>query len=800
MKTVTADFESAQLSVDHREKKAVYYKRRYWNQATNAYAWEASWTLLPLAEVISLSPVSWKLDTEQLNEFKVSNVSLIVKNHDNKWLPTNRFGFFAKDAASPLLQYEPYWTKFQIRAGFTLYDDTDELVNVFTGVATEFQYDSSSGNCQITIQGLEATLVNTQAEAIATTVTQENKGDGDGAETEYTTTNPGVGGVILVSVDGITQVEGADYTVSQLNEESLGAKVTFVDPPDVGETVRISYFYWPQDQAFHDLVGLLLDAAGVASGDQLVDPVTFENSVISTQSFTSQADWDTGTDTLLETVLSPGNLRVDFASVLTARVWTTSVSGWTDTVASNWESDGTSLIPGDSNSFLYRADTALVGAWQLTLRAENTSNFAAFAFAVSNPLIGTSGYDISISGGTTLILRAPGGTTIASVAITVAVNTDYVFKIVRYPNGRILVYVDGVLKIDVTNTASVTGGYVQLFGRSPGGVGGAAEARVKDISTPTATIAASWESAVIDMGSIPSAWGSFDYEDDADGATLTYQTKTSTDGISFDAYVTVSGQGVPQSTLKRYIRIKVLFDMQADQQFDPLVQSLDLRWVTSGVNIILPEFAGISVYEAIQRLGEFTQYEFGFTPDEDFFFRPKTVSSSVLSLDQTNLLSRVGAMTLGYEDVYGTVRVTYGTATREVTDDGAFPDSPVARVSGRRYEFSADDGIQIAATADIATGVALSLYKRLSRPRKRMLVNTKFLPQVDLSDVITLRLVDNTPEPLWYVGDPEIYFGHPTAYFWGDPGQLLTSVQVKVIGARYDLSNWNCEFEIEEVL
>src|SRR6185295_16644090 len=164
-----------------------------------------------------------------------------------------------------------YLMKFQVRAGFRLDDGSDEKVNIFSGLASEqWVFDSEQRTVQITLTGLETLLINTKAIAIATTVTLENLGTGDASETEFLTDLPGVGEVTSVFIDGFKQVEGDDYEVSQLNDATLPAKITFTNPPDVGEVVTATYSYWPQDQSIKDLVELLLDAGGIPSGDQFV--------------------------------------------------------------------------------------------------------------------------------------------------------------------------------------------------------------------------------------------------------------------------------------------------------------------------------------------------------------------------------------------------------------------------------------------------------------------------------------------------------------------------------------------------
>jgi hypothetical protein len=78
-------------------------------------------------------------------------------------------------------------------------------------------------------------------------------------------------------VNGVAKIEGSDFTVSQLNSASLGAKLTFtVAPHEHLSGPGLSYYYWPQNKAFHELVTLLLTAGGVAGPNQSVQPVIFD--------------------------------------------------------------------------------------------------------------------------------------------------------------------------------------------------------------------------------------------------------------------------------------------------------------------------------------------------------------------------------------------------------------------------------------------------------------------------------------------------------------------------------------------
>lgn len=811
MKTVTDSFETAQRRPGPTGVRRVYYKRRYWDEGDRAYVWESSWTELPNDEVMNISSVNWQLDTEQLNEFKVSNVTLLLDNKGNKWRTDNPDGVFGPDDASPTYGYESHLMKFKVEAGFRLADGTEELVPVFSGLLTEPVAYSDRRAAQLQIQGLETILMNATAEDIATVVTEEDKGLGNGATTEFTTTNPGVGGVRLVSLNGTTKVEGLDYTVSQLNESASGAKVTFSVAPSGAQRVRISYFYWPQDQTFKEVVEALLDAAGIPAADQLVEPIVFANNIQGTQTYDLQADWDTGTKTLMEASSSPGDIKPDYegAAAGQATTWSTSLSGWLGTSPNSWLSDGTYIYVKDSDNTnsLVRETQNVTGRWSFKYTDANNGASCRLAFTIMVQSVSSGGgvyfpsggytarLNLGASQGTVELLR--GGTTLGSSPITNN-SSEHTLLITRTGAGRIRVYVDTVLLIEATDTTYTAGNYV-AFTRTAS-VASTGDTQVRNIEIPADTITATWESPAIDASGTPAAWGIMDHEEDEDGATITFQTKSSADNVTYGAYVAISSGNIPQADLLRYSKIKVTITFSSVQSLDPFVSSIVFRFVTTSTNITLPAFTGLSVYEAIQKLGEFSNYEFGFTPDEDFFFRPKTAGSSVMSLSSSDFIERAGPVSPGDENFYGIVRAVYGDFAKEITDDGQSPNSPVARGNNRRFTISPDDSIQIPSGSDIASGVAEGFYRFLSVRRKRLTVSTKFVPQLDLSDVVTVTFVDNTPARLWYLGDGTVELGQQGIHLWGEREQLAYNLACKVLACRYDLQNFKCEFELEEVI
>jgi hypothetical protein len=803
MITVSDRFIEAQARPDAKVIRKVQYKRRYWKETTQSYAWESSWSDLPTSRLKSVSAVTMSLDTDQLNEFKVSNLTITVDNSDNYFRPDHPNGFFGQDSASPNHPYEPYWTKFRVQVGYKLLNGSTEYVTRFVGLFNDYVMDSTSKTCQLIVVGLENLLEATKAEAIATSITQENVGVGNGSNKDFTTLNPGVGEVTLVSINGITKIEGSDYTVSQTNDASLGAKISFVVAPDVAAIVRATYYYWPQGLQFSDLVISLLTAAGISSYS--VSPVVFSGSVLGSQAYTTQADWDSGVKSLIDSAGTPGSMVPDYANATTEYNWTNTTAGWTqaNTGTGSISSDGTkiTLLAGTGTASMKRATptTLYRGAWKFT--TTNAGSNEMITFFVDH-FVGNSpyGYKIwfSVSATTAHFQKVNGDDSIGVGALTLATwsvgSLPATYRVYRDLNGTFKIYENDVLKATVTDTT-----YTQCtFFRVLQSVG---SGTIQDIWLPSDPIQSIWTSPVIDMGATPTAFDSVIKDDSTTDASITYKTATSTDGISFDSFVAINASFVPQSSLKRYGKIQITFSIAQGVTDLPQVDDLTFRWITSSTGVTIANFTGISVYEALQAIGAFTNYEYGFDTNETFFFRSKSSGDAVMAINESDYATRITGMDSGYSRVYGIVRATYGSRTREVSFPSDFAESPQARVKNKRYEISPSSDISILASIDIATGVANTLLNYLAKPRRRFKLSTKMLVQLDLSDAITVSFANNTPPKKWYLGGQNLVnLGDQNVWLWGDKDQIVFGMKCKIIGARYDVEAHQCEFDVEEVL
>lgn len=842
MKTVTQNFKDAQKAPSPVMVRQVWYKRRYWQESTKSYIWETNWTQYTEDKIVQVSNVTWQLDIQTLNQFKTSNVTLTVENLKNQWRNDNPYGIFSPDATSPIYGYYPYWMKFQIRAGLQFGSShTTEVVNIFTGVATEYTVDSATGAMQITLTGEEALVIGSNAESVSTTVTNEVlTGAVDGSNKVFTTAHNGVGIFSEVSDNGITKRAGTDYTISQLNDPLNPGKITFIAAPTAGHTVRGSYLYWKTTQKFEDLVTALLNQAGIPGGNQFVSPVTFPSNIINTHIWQVQADWNGGSLTAIDSASIPNSIEYLYSN---AQTWNNATTGWT-VATYNFGTPATFNNDGTGDYFLcnetstdtskgiyaYRSLTQLYGDWIMTfnfpadpgINGQARVVFGLIVGAVGTPAFPTVQLPFQnalvmdcqvLHGGTTfnnisMYLTDGSGSTINGSAflngVAFAFNTNYTIRVRARPNvSRTFdVYLNGVFLY--TFSSSTTAGtiptsntYFGYFSKMQMTNGQKLYFLTNGISTPTTTTGQGvWVSAAVDFGATPNAWTQLLYTQTLNGGAVTYYTATSADNITYDAYVVLPGNQVPGSALRRYVQVKIVIDISNG---DPVVTNASIGAVTSSTTITLANFTGMSCYDAITALAKFCNYEFGFDGSENFFFRPKNPGNTpVFTFTESDFGIRIVQKVNGYDRVYSKIRASYAGYLKDIADDGLNYQGPLPR-SG--YNLLQVDGgsILISSDADVATGLAGSFFNYYRLPRRRVKVQTKIIPQLDISDVVSASFQDLYPTR-WFIGDTSTYVGDSSKSLYGPEEQVLQALNMKVVGMRIDTEAWQTEFDLEEVI
>lgn len=815
MKTASTAFKAAQKAPGAFSVRRLSFKRRYWVESSKAYAWEGSWTVLPESEVASISPVTAKLDTDRLNEFKISNVNLVLKNERRQWKADCRTGYFGPTGAA-VFGFEPYWTKFKLESGYEV-AGVATYITLFVGVAVEFNSAGFSDTVQVSVQGQEALLMNASAENIATTVTNENMGTGNGSNKDFTTAQPGVGILVEVSLNGFKKKAGTDYTVSQMNDTTLGAKVSFTVAPGAGVVVRSTYKYWKQDQKIEEVVADLLTAAGISPLLRDVQSVLFPTGVIQQFLIDTQGDWNAGTKTLVDVSRSPGDLKLDFIDTTNKTLLDAFASldpAWTTTGAVSITGGKLRVGAGAAGSSAYRASTKTIGVWEIEFGWVSGSgagphNIRSARFFFMGGSSGTDGsgnkylqnsycievFERNTGGHSVSIGRCNSSGTITWIGFSnVATVSPRTITVGRNPGGGFSVYCNGALIITVTDNTYTTSSNMMVMTDSN------STWDFDNLYVPGTTYTGSWVSATLDCLATPTAWGTMQKTQTLAGsASLTFSTRSSTDGISWDSYVDIGAANQIGSALKRYLQVKVVLTSGATDADDVSVQQIIVPYTSAVTRIKMPSFAGKTVYEAMQSIGSFANYEWGFREDEVFFFRPKTVDLAIdESLDSSTNLLEIVSVTDGYDRVYSEVRASYGSFEAVVGDDGKTKDGPLARIGKRVFQIDGG-GVLLNPDTDVATGVATLFYAAVSKPKRQFRVRAKLMEWLDLSDTVSLTLNDNVPARPWSYGDTSVYLGQPDIYMFGDAEQTARNVLCKVVGFRHDTEAKISEFDLEEI-
>lgn len=805
MKTVTAEFTKAQNAAVTYPVTYVYYKRRYWNAGTNAFVWESSWTQLPLSGIVSIEPIAKQFDSEILNEFKVSNVTLNLKNTDLRWLPWNTSGYFGIDDGSAT-GYEPYNMKFQVRSGFSnvgggftslLAESTpggsEELLTIFTGLAMDWQFNSIDGIAVVTVEGLERFLLNGDASRVSTTETLETIGTGDGTTRDFYTKNSGVFKITQVKVNDVAVTIGTDCTVSDLNSVEDGAKIEFAQAPAIGYSVKVTYSHWKKNKAVDSLISDLVSEAGITSTS--ITNATLGD-ISNNITHSSRADFDAGTiKTLVNTSLKPGSILVDTDDLSGAAVWqnfssgTLAGNGWAavsvsgfpvdfDIVSSELKQNATSSGSSINATYLrknYGRDIAF-GVWQFKIKGDSGITESQVYFMASHDT-NIDGYGIHLSTtGFNFYKYVDGRGTQLAYGSYVTLGTTYkTIKITRAMDGTFRLYVDSVLVMTYRDD-SITSGNRFMIGL----FSGTGSVYFDDIYLPNSTLISEYQSATIDTVSGLDSWGNLTVDYQNSDATVTLKTRVSADASSWDSLVAVSSTNAIQSAVKRYIQVHI--DISISTASFPTLETIfygyTVQFQSDRVFVALGNFSGMTCYDAVSELAKLSDFEWGIDDDETFFFRPRDASSTPdVTFAQNTNLAEIQYLNLGYDKFYSVVRAEFGSFVAEQVAAADQIDSAL-EIVGRRF-FTISSQILVNKDTNVADGIAEIYATRLLQKRRSARIKTKYFPQVELSDTVSLTFNEDA-------------FSGGTA--------LISALICKVVGTRHDPENAFSEFELEEIL
>jgi len=814
---------------------AVSHRLRYWDVNAQAFTFIGAFTEIPRSDVAMLGITRDALDRGDINEFKSSNVTIELRNRRNEWSLQNPGGKFKADLTARL-GYEQQLMEFKLEVFYELDDGSESAaITLFIGHASTWDFYPARGVVSVTLESKHVLLRRSNAENVSNPfVNQLLIATGD--PLVFVTSQGSIGRVSAVRISGAPQRLGADVQVSDLNVHNLPAKFTFLVPPSA--TPRADYIQWKRDQKIDQLVKDVAVAAGIPLTQQLVEPVVYTNRVINTKIYTTQADWDGG---LTRTNIDPStvagqfnrrwNLVDDFSDLdFTANpVWTIDRNDSSRTTFS--AATGALVLSQTGSAFggIYATLSKAYGSWRWNATsngsAPGSSSVSRFYFIRNEA---GEGYNLQISNGGTVRVRlvrvAASQIETEILDVAAADTAAHEWRITRSSSGEFKVYRDGTLMGTVTDNTFTTGTRFRVASSTGSDVPTDSLTLTFDdlywsegIDTGATTVTNAtslWESQFIDGTVDLGDWLSIVLsKTEPIGTSTLVETATADESFPgsgvpgvFDAYVAVGPAGQVQSIKRRFLKLRITLTSTAFPEFEsPDILDATLTYITSTTTIRMANFLGMTGFDAIQKLGEIANYEWGFTRDGKLFFRPRSSATVIqYTIRLKNLQApHITRISDGIDRVFNEVRGTYGTHERLVnptTQNDSRPTS-VDRFGVHRLNIGGSQ-ILVNPDADIATGLTISYYDRFRSPRRRFELIIDMAPQLELGDVILIQVADALPNPPWHIGDTSRWVGNTGIHLFGHEQQSAFDIKSRVLSVGHDpnIGANLTRLELEEVL
>ena len=826
MQAVTQEFKNSWEAMPRRVAVfRVEMKRRFFNGSI--FTLEASPVVFEADEIVKISAINWKLDSVKQNRILASNVTIRMKNERWKWVETNVTDGLFKPTAVATLGFDPYKTEFKVFYGYELQDGTVESIALFTGEAISYLFDTGNKEVEIQVTGGELKLQTADAQNVVNTFTNEptDPAQGDNVNKEFLT----VFSNWLVDIvrEDTSPADQGDlgYKLEDVNEAEKKAKIVFGTAPGSGVDIDWSGRQWKRDEKVSTLVGFLCDEAGIIPANRDIAEPVFP-SVASFKDIDIQSDWESGT--LLQNITT----RAPIGSI--GRKWFklddfadgdfTNNPAWAITII------GSSTVSVVSNKLLLVSgvsgviDRALAttpqtqafGTWEFNseVRAAgpgvNTEQ-NDIRFISTNAFRNGNGYGFRFDPGGQFAFGRFDGllfVTLGGLSFGAIDSVPTTWRVTRELDGTFEVFRDGVSQgtaVDTTYQTSTH--FLALTG---------AAANTSDTSlrldfirwseevNPSEDFTdadAIFESEVFDLLSPATDWGILEFIQSLNGGTIVYETAVADFEVGpFDAFVPLGTGNLIESALKQFVKVRAkITPLTTLPSIGPKIAKIVINFSATSLFIAHADFKGKNCFEAIQRLAEISNGEFGFTGAGRFFFRQKDVSpSSVLTLDQSNAIEKISTFNAGYDRVINVAQVDYDPYYKEVDSVTELEPSPtsIERFGKKISQITVTDFL-FSNNADFSESIAKLIFESGFKPRRRGRLICRIIPHLELSDVITVSFHDSPLIAQNVFGD-EAQVGFPA--FGDDTNTIARDILFKVVGITFDFFKAKSILEVEEVL
>jgi hypothetical protein len=703
---------------DLRHKVLLY--RRKWDSDLSQFAIEE--TPIEITKELEANntngKIKFSLDTDSANVWKVANLILILSNDKNQFWQGKYDGYFSDP-------YLIYGSKIEYYIGSPT---VDKFVKCFTGYLTESpNYRPDDNLVEIRVLSRLDWLKNISAEQVSTTITNEEATIIDSEN--CTTTNSAVGRITKVlkglTIETATELEEkTDYSISQLNEYSLSAKLNLTSELLVNEKIFVSYIYWRKGIKIDELVEELLEVSGIDSEHRIIDNVIFQNA-----------------------------LRVANETVLNnAWAWIYEVTA--DTLTHKISGGGGGQNTYDQYSY-HPANHSFPSTKNISCKCLNGS----FKFKVENMQdvcgISAAGGYFSLMSGSSFVLGfmfgGAGGSAVQddvylnfpSGAIKIADGVvGYTFEIEYLPDGTVKAYRNGALLHTTTTTPGLNITEARIFSMyntnrftvSNISARPTYETEYKNypycrvISQNDEVSFAGFDrfNATVSVENVPNPSIMVRYGTDSDNWT------------EFVNYTLNTAMSLNYNSAEFIIKNTASFGNKYNLSDVKL-----WAFITQDIPLGVCDLTNMSVFSALQALAEMSMYEIGFDADDKFFFRKRKKTASVKTLED-NVILGMSKVYYDIDRLATRVVVNYGGFNKVVDSEtqGEVPPTNKDKYGNREKLI---DGSQLlpANNVDLAYAIAPTVYAELSKIRLTLSVDILIDLELELGDYVILKHNNN---------------------------------------------------------
>ncbi len=771
--------------------KKVELSKRIWSEAQSKYIFDTPIEIS--AKILEISPIKWKLDNEGYGIWNSAAASITISNYDN--------------ALGPDLPEENLQTLYGARVDFYGGSNTPQgrqYIKIFRGFALNTPiYDQSQKTLTLQLSGEIALLKNFSAEDISIKSEQEVLIK-DTEDLSVLYTNQNTAGQIIDIWRGNTENDFSnarllkaerDYKIENLNNTKGPAKIILSRPLSATQSCRADVRYWYTDKSADWIATQIANLTEAADTDiremNFSSSETVEN--LFSQPFIQSFDEGTFRDIKQNDAGTAVQLSDTFPEKFKGE-WEI-IQQAPGIYFKEFSCDAIEILHNNytfNGQFqAFRPGTHAFGTWENTVRVIDDQNERTWYHLTSTTtnlttlqsyvvcqqkhnkyfIIGLyhmENYTV-IQFGEAIVQFSTNMFEKVRYRITRDYDGNfYVWtKIADYPNenwtakalmGNSLryttsIYQGPVMQISIPNR-------IEDFRDSP------------LIATGTGTICPNGDyySPQIDGGVNLTSWNSFtsDITIPAAASASTAYRSRNTQEADWGEWQTIADGQTP-NTSDRYLQLKCSLVSDVAQTQAPVLNNWSVSADSTGILIAVINMQGASCYSVLQEIAQMTGFQIGYDTEGKFLFRPRSSGQPLYSIG-TNDILEIESISDNTERLYNRVTVNYGPYSRTVDSNTKNESRPnlIDKYGIKELRLSSGNLLP-AQNSNIARAVAPEVYSKISSAKKTGVIITKFLPQIELDDIVNINY----------------------------PSKLCRTMRVE--GLETDLTNWTMRLDLTEV-